>query len=101
MGGFDQAFKLIGGNHGYAFTTTATYDDDFPVFGNFITQPGKVCPSVCIGCFQHFPLPYELYWITVQYSADFGKKIFNDVSNLSGANLIASFACFSSTARLP
>ena len=56
MGGFDKAFKLIGGNHGYAFTPAAAYYDDFPVLGNFITQPGKICPGVCI----NYPLPTSL-----------------------------------------
>jgi hypothetical protein len=83
MCSFDQAFKLIGGNHGYAFTITATYDNDFPVFGNFIAQPGKICPCVCIGCFQHFILPYELYRNTVQHSTVFSKNIFIDVPKSS------------------
>ena len=52
MSRFDQAFQFIGGDHGNAFLAAAANDDDFTVLGDFVAQPGVICPSPCIGSLQ-------------------------------------------------
>jgi len=53
VGALNQTFQLIRGNHRYALAAAPVNNDYFSVFRYLVTQSCKVCPGVCVGCFEH------------------------------------------------